>query len=240
MAGFFYNLGRKVGPNLRKANWVLNSLTGTEADIIRAEQGVGRDLAQAYLQQVELDDRPEVRALLDDIGQQLAACLKEKQYRFWFAVVRSSEINAYAMPGGYIFVMRLLLEQCAWDRHEIAFLLGHEMAHVVRRHAMDRLMASSLIRGGLSRLPVGGALGTPIIRMATAMLDQGYSQDTELEADRLGFKLAQAAGFDPSAAIRLLNRLRTIPTEAWLLSTYLSSHPSVDVRVQQIERLLKS
>jgi predicted Zn-dependent protease len=76
--------------------------------------------------------------------------------------------------------------------------------------------------------------------MATAMLDQGYSQDTELDADRLGFKLAQAAGFDASAAVRLLNRLRTIPTEAWLLSSYLSSHPPVEARVQQIERLLKS
>jgi beta-barrel assembly-enhancing protease len=236
MGNFFYNLGRTVGPNLRKANWVLNSLTGSEADAIRAEHAVGRDLAQAFVQQVELDPDPAIRQRIDSIGQRLAGCLKERQHRFWFGVVHSTEINAYALPGGFIFAMRALLESCQWDPDEIAFLLGHEMAHVVKRHAIDRLMANSIISGGLGRLPVGGPLRAPFIQLAASLLSQGYSQDCELEADRLGAKLARAAGFDPAGAVRLLNRLRSLPSEALLLSSYLSSHPPVDARIRAVTR----
>jgi len=236
MAKFFYNLGRMVGPNLRKANWLLNALTGSEADAIRAEYGVGKDLAQAFLQQAELDPDLEIRQRIETIGQRLVGCVKEKQHRFWFGVVRSNEINAYALPGGFIFLMRPLLELCQWNTDEIAFVLGHEMGHVLKRHAIDRLMANSLIRGGLAKLPVGGPLRGPLVQLATSLLSQGYSQDTELEADRLGAKLMHAAGFEVAAAARLLNRLRTVPTEAWTLSTYLSSHPPIDARVRAVER----
>jgi predicted Zn-dependent protease len=237
MGGFFYNLGKMVGPNLRKANWVFNSLTGSEADAVRAEHAVGRDLAQAFVQQAEIDQEPAVLALLGEVGQRLAACVKDRQRKFWFAAVRSNEINAFALPGGFIFVMRPLLALCQNNPNEVAFVLGHEMGHVIKRHAIDRLMANSLIQGGVRHLPVGGLLKAPVIHMATALLSQGYSQDMELDADLLGVKLAQAAGYDAGAAARLLNRLRTIPTEEWTLSSYLSSHPPIDVRIRQVETM---
>ena len=94
--------------------------------------------------------------------------------------------------------------------------------------------------GALAGAKAGGALGAPVVQMATTLLDQGYSQDQELEADALGVQLTRAGGYDASAATRVLNRLRTIPTEAWLLSSYLSSHPPVEVRIAQIERRLKA
>jgi len=234
MAGFFYNLGRMVGPKLRQANWVVSSVTGTEADAVRAEYAVGVDLARAYLQQAEVDTDADVQGLLDDVGHRLAACLLGPKRQFHFRCLRANEYNAVAMPGGFIFVMRPLLELCDRNRDELAFILGHEMAHVVKRHAIERLTASSLIRTAMSRIPVGGALAAPIIHTATAMLSQGYSQDQELEADQLGVRLARAAGFDPAAAPRALNRLRTVPTEAWLLSPYLSSHPPIEVRIRKL------
>jgi len=236
MGGFFYNLGRKVGPNLRKANWVFRSLTGSEADAIQAEYAVGHDLAKDYVQQAPMDDDPAVLHLLGDVGTRLAACVKQKERRFWFGAVQANEVNAFALPGGFVFVMRPLLELCRFDPDEVAFILGHEMGHVIKRHAIDRLLASSLIQGGAKHLPVGGPLRAPIIHMATALLNQGYSQDDELEADELGVKLASAAGFDPAAAVRLFNRLRTIPTEVLTLTPFLSSHPPIDVRIRRIER----
>jgi predicted Zn-dependent protease len=238
MGNFFYKLGRMLGPKLRQANWVFRSLTGTEADAIQAEHAVGRDLAGAFVKQAEIDTDPAIVQLLGDIGSRLRACIKAPQRQFHFAAVRSTEFNAFALPGGFIFVMRPLIEFCAHDASEIAFILAHEIAHVVRRHAIERLMASSLIQGAMSRLPAGGMVGAPVVHMATTLLSQGYSQDNELEADALGVQLMHAAGYDATAAVRLLNRLRLIPTEAWLLSPYLSSHPPIEVRIAQIERMM--
>ncbi len=234
MGKFFYNLGRMVGPNLRKANWVFRSLTGTEAEADAAELAVGRDLAQAYARPLELDSDPAVQRLLDDVGGRLAQCYRQRRYRFTFRAVLATEPNAFALPGGYIFVMRPLLEMCGWDRDELAFVLGHEMGHVTCRHAIERLMASSLIQTGLGRVPAAGAL----VQIATSLLQQGYSQGQELEADNMGVRLAHLGGFDPSASVRALSRLGGLPPEAWLASTYFSSHPPVHVRIEHIHRWL--
>jgi predicted Zn-dependent protease len=234
MRGFFYKLGRLVGPKVRQANWVMSSLTGTEADAVQAEYRVGCDLAQSFLAQMERESDPAICHLLDEIGGRLAACVKDRQRRFTFHAVRAGEINAYALPGGFVFLMRPLLALCQWDRDEIAFVIGHEMGHVIKRHAIHRLMASSLIRGSLGRLPVGGVLAAPARTMAATLLNQGYSQDQELEADALAVRLVQAAGYDARAGLRLLERFRTMPTEALQLSSYFSSHPPVDVRLRQV------
>jgi predicted Zn-dependent protease len=234
MAGFFYKLGRLLGPKVREANWVVASLTGTEAEIVRAEERVGHDLAQAFLAQMEVDDDPAVQGLLTEVAGRLVPCVKDKERSFRFAAGRSRELNAYALPGGYIFVMRPLLEFCRFDQDEIAFVLGHEMGHVIKRHAIHRLMASSIIRTGVSRLPVGGVLAAPIRNMAATLLNQGYSQDSELEADALGARLAKAAGYDVGGARRLLERMQTMPTEAWMLTSYFSSHPPVDLRLRNL------
>ena len=158
MANFFYNLGRLVGPKMRKAKWVVSDLTGTEADAIAAEYQVGRDLAQSFLQQLAMEPDPAVQTILDDLGGRLTNCLKNRQRRFQFFAARSPELNAFALPGGFIFVMRPLLEFCYWDRDELAFVLAHEMGHVIRRHSIERLMASSIVQAGVGRLPVGGVL----------------------------------------------------------------------------------
>lgn len=240
MGNFFYNLGRMVGPNVRKANWVVSSLTGTEAEAVAAEWHVGRDLAAAFGQQAEADPDPAVLSLLEDVGNRLAACVRDRQRRFCFVAVRAPEVNAFAFPGGFIFLMRPLLEFCTWDRDEIAFVLAHEMGHVIHKHAINRLMASTIVSSGLGRLPVGGVLRAPVLNLAASLLNQGYSQDQELDADNLGLRLVDAAGFNPSAAVRLLQRFRTIPAEATRLSSYFSSHPPVDVRVEHAQRYLKS
>jgi len=97
-------------------------------------------------------------------------------------------------------------------------------------------MACSIIQAGVGRLPVGGVLRAPVLNLAATLINQGYSQDQELEADALGARLVRAAGYDSTAARRLLARMQTMPSEAWLLSSYFSSHPPVDVRTQHLER----
>jgi predicted Zn-dependent protease len=240
MASFFYRLGKMVGPKLREANWVFRSLTDTDAQALRAEQAVGRDLASALMQQMELDRDPAVEAILVDLKYRLTQCLRNRTRQFQFLAVAASEINAFALPGGYVFTTRPLLEFCQWNQDELAFVLGHEMAHIVQGHVMDRLLANTMIRATLGRLtPVDGLLGQPIVGLAATLLNQGYSQDNELEADRVGVQLAGHAGFDPTAAIRLFARMRSLGGDRSPLAGYFSAHPSLEIRIHQLNRHIK-
>jgi predicted Zn-dependent protease len=239
MSGFFYNLGRLVGPQLRKANWVYHSLTGTEADAVRAEYAVGRDLAWAMAQQMEVERDPDVARFLDDLGARLAACVADRDRRFYFRAVRAPEVNAFALPGGFIFLTRSLLELCDWDCDETAFVMGHEMGHVLRQHAIERIMANSVLRTALSKFSLGkGLLGVPLTGLLTQLLNQGYSREQELDADLLGVRLAAAAGFDAGRATWLLARLATQASDPATLGSYFASHPPFGVRIQNVQRFL--
>jgi predicted Zn-dependent protease len=241
MGGFFYNLGRTVGSQLRKANWVYRSLTGTEADALQAEYEVGRDLAWSLVQQMAVDPDRAAEQFLDDLGARLAAGVGIPGRRFCFRLVAAPEANAFALPGGFVFLTRPLLELCNWDRDEAAFVMGHEMGHVIRLHAIDRLMADSVLGAALSKLKLGkGLLGAPLTGLLTRLLHQGYSREQELDADRLGVRLAGAAGFDPTAAVRLLARLVTQAGSPSLLGSYFASHPPLDVRIETVRRFLGS
>ncbi len=236
MAGFFYNLGRLVGPKVRKAEWVVRSLTGTEAEALVAEQAVGRDLARACLEQMEPDPDPAAREHLDYLAARLTPGLRDRRRSFRFLAVRAPECNAFALPGGFVFVTRRLLDVCSWDHDELAFVLGHEMGHVVKRHAIERLMANALFNGVVARLPVGGAVLRPhVAALLSTLLHQGYSRDQELEADAFGARAATTAGFDPAAGRRLLVRLAAESAAEPLLAGYFSSHPPLNERLRHLE-----
>ncbi len=239
MANLFHKLGRMVGPKVRQANWLMTALTGTSAEAVRAEYVVGRDLARGFSAQAEIDADPTVSQLFEDVGGRLVACVTDQERRFCFCGVRSPEVNAFAFPGGFVFVHRPLLDFCGWDKDEIAFVLGHEMGHVIERHAIHRLMTSSLVSSGLNRLPIGGVLRGPVLNLAATLVNQGYSQDQELAADNLGLRLTRAAGYDPQAALRLLRRFRTVPTAATNLASYFASHPPVETRLEAVGRWQK-
>jgi predicted Zn-dependent protease len=237
--GFFYQLGKMTGPKVRKAKWILRSLTGTEAEAIQAEYEVGRDLAKALAIEWQPANDPRVSQLLDHIGSRLSSRVANRHRKFAFYAVRSPHANAFALPGGFIWVTESLVELCGFNRDEVAFILGHEMGHVIRRHAMERLMTSSILDAAIRTAPVGGLFRSPIGGVLRNLLEQSYSQDQELDADRLGVRLARSAAFDPAAAARLLARLKHAPSEVPGLSEYFSSHPPLDVRIRHINRAVK-
>jgi beta-barrel assembly-enhancing protease len=239
MAGFFRSMGRIMGGGLRKAEWLAASLTGTEEDAVTAEQRAGRDLALAFLQQCQLDPDSEAVSFLAEMHDLLTAPLQDRRRKFTIRSVLYPEPNAFAFPGGYLFVSRSLLALCQGDADSIAFVLGHEMGHVVHRHCVDRIMTSSLLAGALSRLPVGGFVGRSVIQLVTSLLNQGYSRDQELEADQFGVRLARAAGFDPQGAVRLLLRLGSMTGDPGGPLRYFSSHPPVEVRIAAINHVLR-
>lgn len=241
MGGLFYNLGKKVGPKVRKARWMWQSVAGSEADALAVEHEVGRDLAGEIRRQLNCSRSPETDLVLTEVGRRLATCVVNKARIFNFETLEGPEPNAFALPGGFIFVSRPLMELCRHEQNEVAFILGHEMGHVIRGHAMSRIVSSSAIAVVSRAAPIRGLLTGWLQRVGVQFLESAYSQDIESEADRFGVRLVAGAGYDPHACVQLLSRLAGLssPAHPFDLGGYFSSHPPFAVRINRISHLLR-
>jgi beta-barrel assembly-enhancing protease len=240
MSGLFYNLGKMLGPTARKARWIWLSMTGTEAEAIRIEGEVGKELAREIRHQLKTAPDPRLSHLLNEVGSKLAGYVANESRRFSFEIFEAGQPNAFALPGGYIFVTRSLIELCEYNRDEIAFILGHEMGHVIRGHAMDRIITNSAITIGANITSIRGPLSAWLSTIGINLLQSTYSQELELEADNLGARLAVAAGFSAKAPQVLLSRLANLnpADESSNPGHYFSSHPAINLRIQKINQLL--
>jgi len=230
-------LGRKVGPQVRKAKWIWQSVTGTEAEAIKVEHEVGRDLAKEIRSQLGPAREPQIEQMLNEIGHKVVACVTNKSRVFSFETVEGSEPNAFALPGGFIFVTKSLVELCQRNENEVAFILGHEMGHVIRAHAMNRIVSNSAVAAASRAVPIRGVLSGWLRKVGVQFLESTYSQELESEADQLGVRLMAAAGYDPRASIQLFTRLAELKSapEKFDLGSYFSSHPPSDVRIENIK-----
>jgi predicted Zn-dependent protease len=193
-------LGGQSRKPFRQAKWMWNSFAGTEDESIRAEREYGGECAHAFATQFSGKASHRDQELVASIGLKLAEAVKDPRREFRFTVVGSTPANAYALPGGFVFITGALLDLCARDRNEIAFFLSHEIGHILRGHARDHLTANTFLNAVMSRLPAAGQL-------LRHVLSKGYSQMHELEADQEAVLLTAAAGFDARASIAALRRL---------------------------------
>ncbi len=242
MAGsLFYNLGKKIAPSARKAKWLWASVTGTESEIVQLEHDVGIDLAQEAREQVRFDADPDVNETLEAIGSRLAQKVVNKQRSFHFEPFLADDPNAFALPGGFVFVSRPIIALCHDSRDELAFVLAHEMGHIISGHAIERIVTNSAVSVASRAAPVRGLLGGWLRRVGVQFLETAYSRDRELEADRLGVRLTAAAGYDPDASIRLLGRLAEMKTSSGPvdLGKYFATHPTFDLRIRSIRQFLR-
>jgi predicted Zn-dependent protease len=235
----FYRLGRIAGRQVRKAKWIWQSAAGSEVDAIQAEHAVGRDLAAVVLQETSRDPDQAAQALLDEIAVRLAGVVRNRLHRFQISCLKEDRPTAFALPGGFVFVARALIDLCDRDRDEVAFILGHEMAHVIRRHAIDRLLKQRVLSAVTLVSPGRRALAGWIQQVGFHALERAYSQDEELEADELSLRLMRAAGFDTAGATRVLMRLGELDRipDPLGLGAYLSTHPAIDARVLRLRRI---
>ena len=238
MAGWFYKLGRWAGPTVRKGKWLWKSLVGTSDEALEAEFEVGRDMAAEVRRSLGREEDAEVVRLLAEVGRRLARCVTDRRRRFTVEAVRGGEPNAFALPGGFVFVTRALVELCERRPEELAFVVGHEMAHVLRGHALERVLSDSAARAAVRAVAARGALGAWVRGAGLRLLQSAYSRERELEADELGVRLADAAGYGREGAVRLLTRLETIRTEGLAetlgLQRYFGSHPPTAERIRAV------
>lgn len=179
-------------------------------------------------------DRPAEIMIAQIVGRLLSAA-NQPNTQFTVTILDSAEVNAFALPGGYIYVTRGILA-LASDKSEIAAVLAHEMAHVILRHARARTNRTRTTE--LVDRVISGVLGqdskTEEANRAKSLA--AFSQGQELEADREGIKIAGKAGYDPHAAARFLGvmgRFAKFSVGEQTGDDFLSSHPSTPDRIQK-------
>jgi predicted Zn-dependent protease len=243
MSQFFYNLGRHLGhkalPAIRKSKLIWDGVAGSEEEAFRAEVALGAEMAAELRATVEiLDDQPTTVSL-DDICQRLAAHARDKRRVFRCALFRDSVPNAIALPGGLLFFSDSLLALCERRPDELAFVAGHEMSHVLLGHTWDRMINEAALRATSMATARLGQLGAWLRQQGITLLRSAHDRELEFKADELGFRLAEAAGFDPAGATDLLDRILQRFPDQGALGHYLASHPPARERAVRLQAVLK-
>jgi predicted Zn-dependent protease len=154
-------------------------------------------------------DDPALARYVDSIGRLLVATTEKPNQQYTFTVLDSPIVNAFAVPGGYIYVTRGLVA-LAGNEAELAGVLAHEIGHITARHAAERYERSTLAGLGLGLLNVltGSQLASQVGGLTAELVLKGYSREQESQADGLGVRYMSRAGFDPHAMATFLSRLQ--------------------------------
>ena len=238
--GIFYNLGRKAGPKIRKSQWIWHSLTGSSDDAIAAEYRVGCDIAAALRMEVPCDQSSDYAVIIQRIGSKLSKRVANKLRRFNFEIITEGPPNAFALAGGFVFITRSMLDLCNRDEDELAFIIAHEMGHIIRGHAMNRLVSNAAFSVLSKRLPGAGAIGAWLKGTGLKLLQSAYSQQNEFTADELGTKLAIAGGYESQAGEKLLQRLARTSEgpDDESLAKYFATHPPFNERIANVRQTI--
>jgi beta-barrel assembly-enhancing protease len=178
-------------------------------------------------------------ALVQRIGEGLVrqSVAAKSPYKFSFHVLADPKtVNAFALPGGPIFITEGLLRQLKTEA-ELAGVLGHEIGHVIARHSSERLAKQQLTQGLVGALVVGSGDYTTaqIGQMVGGMINMKYGREDELESDALGIRIMAEAGYDPRAMIRVMDVLAKASGGS-RQPEFVSTHPAPENRSERIKQ----
>lgn len=213
-------------------------------DDVKAEIQFGREVAARILGRYPLNYDEQLTRYTSLVGKSIALYSSRPEIEFRFGILNTDSINAYASPGGYIFVTRGALREMK-DESELAAVLAHEIAHVSERHVVKELniyAAEDSPIGVFARL--FGAAGDPakvsflktVDKAMEILFERGYKMEDEREADNIGVILLRLAGYDPTALKRYLERIKEIKGEGMRV---MNTHPSFDKRLKGIDDTLR-
>jgi len=169
---------------------------------------------------------------------------RASQWRWEVSLIGSQALNAFAMPGGKIAFYTGIIERLQLSDDEIAFIMGHEIAHALREHGRERqsktMIAQGLTIGAsiLSQVMGYGDIGGQVARGVSNVTMLKFSRDDESEADLLGMDLSARAGFDPRAGISLWEKMSSASNGQGTPPQWLSTHPSHESRIADIRKAL--
>jgi len=225
---------------------VTNPVTGASEFSLMSpaqEAAIGRQEAVKVEQQIGLIRDPELVGYIERVGERVAQFSPRKDVRYRFFVADMEEPNAFALPGGYIYVSRGLLALTN-SEDELAGVIGHEIGHVAARHAAQRQTRATgvgllTVLGAIAGTALGGAemgqAAAQLGQVAGAGLIASYGRDQERQSDDVGQRMAASAGYEPggiSDFLRTLGRDTTLKLGKPRMPTFLDSHPVTEERVR--------
>lgn len=187
------------------------------------------------------------QAYIDQIGQRVAKASDRPNLAYDFTILDTEILNAFAVPGGFVFVTRGILSQMS-DEAELSIVLGHEITHIAAWHGVEMLQRAGMLStltalGAIGGIAVGAGEAAIAIAQAAGIYSNlyllGYGRGNELEADRYGIYYAARAGYDPEAALTFFHKLEKIEKEEEAgqhISPYWRTHPSTQERLRRASR----
>jgi predicted Zn-dependent protease len=204
---------------------------------------IGKQLAAMLLGSKPLYPDMATQRYINRLGRWISLQTSRPNLPWTFAVLDDPGFNAFAAPGGYVFVTKGLMDRVA-DESELAGILSHEITHVTEKHHL-KAMATAARTGMVAQVvssqlknDLGGLVSSQLINLGRNVYSRGLDQGDEFEADRTGVTLATRAGFDPYGLVAVLQQLRTAAPDDALFALSLSTHPPAQLRLNQLEEAM--
>ena len=201
----------------------------------KEEISIGQNVAKQLEKQYGLVDDQELQDRVARLGASLAAVSDRKELTYSFKVLNSNDVNALALPGGFIYVFKGLIDYMPSDE-EIAGVLSHEVGHVVKKHTvrqMEKSLMAQILFGVLF-----GDRGVLLQNLAYNAIMAGYSRSDEKEADQVGFYQAVKAGYNPYSMLMTLQKLDDLDKKGGY--GIFSTHPEPENRVKLVQGYIAS
>jgi len=229
----------------------VNRLIDTAKGVVKAtheinepeEIAIGHDVAARLLGAAPLMNDLRVQRYVNNVGRWLASQSERPNLPWRFGVMDAPQINAFAVPGGTIFITRGLLEKMNSEA-ELAGVLSHEIVHVVRKHHLKAIQKGALTQ--LSADAAGAALNnvnaearSKLIAFGTEMYSRGLDKGDEFEADRLGVVIAARGGYDAYGLPAVLQTLQAMNAQDSALALMFKTHPAPGERLTALDETMQ-
>ena len=210
----------------------------------KQEIAMGQETDQAIRQEFGIYEDRALNEYVNRIGQSMVPNSHRPNLKHYFAVLDTPVVNAFAAPGGYIYVTRGIMALMNSEA-ELAAVLGHEMGHVAARHSMAQMSGQMLVQIGLV---VGSVISKDIRKFAglasigMQLLFLKFSRSDEYQADSLGIRYARMAQYSPGEMLRFFTALENMSAESssHSIPTFLSTHPMTSDRIKKVKELVTS
>jgi predicted Zn-dependent protease len=214
------------------------------ADISEPQEiDLGGGIASNLLGAAPLWDNPPVQRYVNRVGRWLALQTERPDLPWQFGVLDDDDVNAFAAPGGYVFITKGLLARMS-NEAELAGVLAHEISHVLRKHHLQALKkgARSELMSDLANDAIKSQGGDPrlskLVSAGTEIYARGLDKQDEYEADRMGVVIAARAGYDPYGLPAVLQTLQSINPNDSNLALMFKTHPALGDRLSLLDGLM--
>lgn len=209
------------------------------------EEVLGSELTSSLLEKEKIEKDSKFSQKVNEIGKRIAAVLPESEYEWRFYTIDDDTVNAFAVPGGSVFVYRGIL-QVAKTEEQLAAIMGHEITHVILRHGSERMSQALLLQvggevGAIAIDKYGKSSHAEIFRQVYGAASAvgillPYSREHEYEADHVGILLMADAGYDPQESIQLWKNFSLLDKKS--IPEFLSTHPVNENRILALEKIM--